>query len=118
MLATFLSGGGGYSFKMPYDESLAKYSPGALLMMKVIGAFQSDPDVAWVDSCAIPNHPMIDHIWAERRSIREVNVATSARGGLIVAYTARASRLADFVWAKARTVYYRIRKEVEHEEAH
>lgn len=118
MLASFLSGGGAYSFKIAYDEAFAKYSPGALLMMKVIGAFQDDPRIAWVDSCAIPNHPMIDHIWAERRGIREMNVATTARGALLVAYTAHASRLADLVWAKARAVYYRIRKEVEHEEAH
>lgn len=119
MLASFLSGGGAYSFKIAYDEAYAKYSPGALLMMKVIGAFQSDPRIAWVDSCAIPNHPMIDHIWAERRGIREVNVATSHRfGPLLVAYTARAARLADFIWAKARALYYRIRKEVEHDQRH
>ena len=119
MLASFLSGGGAYSFKIAHDEAYAKYSPGALLMMKVIGAFLSDPRIGWVDSCAIPNHPMIDHIWAERRGIREVNVATSHRlSASLVAYTARASRLADYAWAKARAVYYRIRKEVEHEQAH
>lgn len=119
MLASFLSGGGAYSFKIAYDEAFAKYSPGALLMMKVIGAFQCDPRIAWVDSCAIPNHPMIDHIWAERRGIREVNIATSHRfSAFLVAYTARAAHIAEYVWAKARAVYYRIRKEVEHDQAH
>jgi len=116
MLASFLAGGGAYSFKIAYDESYAKYSPGALLMMKAVGAFQSDPRIAWVDSCAIPNHPMIDHIWAERRGIREVNVATvHPLSAALIAYSSRATRLADSAWAKARAVYHRIRKEVEHD---
>lgn len=116
MLASFLSGGGAYSFKIAYDEAFAKYSPGALLMMKAIGAFQSDPRIAWVDSCAIPNHPMIDHIWAERRGIRAVNAATvHPLSDALVAYASRATHVADFAWAKARAVYHRIRKEVEHD---
>lgn len=116
MLASFLSGGGAYSFKIAYDEAFAKYSPGALLMMKAIGAFQSDPGIAWVDSCAIPNHPMIDHIWAQRRGIRAVNAATvHPLSYPLVVYASRATRVADFVWAKARAIYHRIRKEVEHD---
>jgi hypothetical protein len=114
MLASFLSGGGAFSFKIAYDEAFAKYSPGAMLMMKVVEDFLADPRIAWVDSCAVPGHPMIDHIWAERRGIRDVNAATSHRlSPALVAYSARATRAADRLWANARTLYHRMRKEVE-----
>ncbi|HEX7776157.1 MAG TPA: GNAT family N-acetyltransferase [Parvibaculum sp.] len=119
MLASFVAGGGAYSFKIAYDEAYARFSPGAQLMMRVIGAFHDDPRISWVDSCAIPNHPMIDHIWAERRAIREVNAATSHRlSAHLVAYSARATHLAERGWSFARAVYHRLRRKVEHEQAH
>lgn len=114
MLASFVAGGGAYSFKIAYDEDYARYSPGALLMMKVIDSFHTDPRIAWVDSCAIPNHPMIDHIWAERRAIREVNVATShALSPLLITYTDHMTRISNRVWFGLRKIYHRLRKEVE-----
>jgi hypothetical protein len=114
MLASFIAGGGAYSFKIAYDEDFARYSPGALLMMKVIGAFHDDPRIGWADSCAIPNHPMIDHIWAERRAMREVDAATAHMlSPWLVAYTGRMTRLAETGWALARKLYHRLRKEVE-----
>ncbi|MGB5948503.1 MAG: GNAT family N-acetyltransferase [Parvibaculum sp.] len=115
MLASFLSGGGAHSFKIAYDEDYARYSPGALLMMKAVGAFLGDPRIAWVDSCAVPNHPMIDHIWAERRTIREVNAATAhLLSPLLIFYSARMTHIAEWAWDRMRTLYHRLRKEVEH----
>jgi len=114
MLTSFISGRGAYSFKIAFNEDYAKFSPGALLMMKVIDAFHDDPRVDWVDSCAIPNHPMIDHIWAERRQMRGVNVAASHRlSPWLVFYSGKMTRIADRVWAALRQVYHRVRKEVE-----
>ena len=114
MLASFVSGRGAYSFKIAFNEDYARFSPGALLMMKVIDAFHHDPRIEWVDSCAIPNHPMIDHIWAERRQMREVNVATSHHlSPWLIAYSGKMTRIADRAWASLRQVYHRIRKEVE-----
>ncbi len=113
-LASFVAGRGAYSFKIAYDEAYARFSPGALLMMKVIGAFHDDPRIDWVDSCAIPNHPMIDHIWAERRAMRELNAATAhPASGLLVLYSARMTQFADRAWAVLRQAYHRLRKEVE-----
>jgi len=114
MLASFVSGRGAYSFKIAFNEDYARFSPGASLMMKAIDAFHHDPRIDWVDSCAIPNHPMIDHIWAERRQMREVNVATSNRlSPWLVAYSGKMTRVADRAWTSLRQVYHRIRKEVE-----
>jgi len=114
MLASFVARRGAYSFKIAFDEDYARFSPGALLMMKVIDAFHRDPRIDWVDSCAIPNHPMIDHIWAERRQMREVNVATSHRlSPWLIVYSGKMTRIVDRLWASLRQVYHRIRKEVE-----
>lgn len=114
MLASFVSGRGAYSFKIAFNEDFARFSPGALLMMRVIDAFNQDTRIDWVDSCAIPNHPMIDHIWAERRQMREVNVATSHRlSPWLITYSGKMTLIADRVWASLRQVYHRIRKEVE-----
>jgi hypothetical protein len=114
MLASFVSGRGAHSFKIAYDEDFARYSPGALLMMKVIGAFHDDPRIDWVDSCAIPNHPMIDHIWAERRVMRELNTATHHRlSPLFLVYSAHMAGIADNARSLLRRAYYRLRKEVE-----
>jgi hypothetical protein len=31
--------------------------------------------IAWTDSCAAADHPMIDHIWRERRAIGRISIA-------------------------------------------
>jgi CelD/BcsL family acetyltransferase involved in cellulose biosynthesis len=119
MLASFVAGRGAYSFKIAHDESFARFSPGALLMMKVIDAYHADPRVDWADSCAIPNHPMIDHIWAERRAMREVNAATRHPASRwLVAYSDHMTHVADRAWSLLRQAYHRLRKEVERDRSH
>ncbi len=119
MLASFRAGAGVYTFKIAFDESYSKYSPGALLMMKAIGAFLGDGRTAWVDSCAIPNHPMIDHIWAQRRATRSVLVSSGGPfSAQCVSYAAAMMWLADVARSKLRVLYARVRKEMDHDEAH
>ncbi|MBX3488010.1 GNAT family N-acetyltransferase [Parvibaculum sp.] len=118
MLASFRAGAGLYTFKIAFDEAYAKYSPGTLLMLKGIGAFLRDGRTEWVDSCAIPGHPMIDHIWAQRRTMRSVTVATRHRAGpLFLSWSVAATRLAENARARLRVLYYRFRKEIENDQA-
>lgn len=118
MLASFRAGEGVYTFKIAFDEDYSRYSPGALLMLKAIGAFLDDERTAWVDSCAVPNHPMIDHIWAQRRAMRSVLVAAShPLGAPSVRYTAAATKFAASARAKLRVHYHVFRKEIEHDQA-
>lgn len=74
MLATFITPPGAFSFKTAFDEDFAKYSPGVLLQQENLAVLDR-PDVAWSDSCASADHPMIDHLWRERRSIGRVSIA-------------------------------------------
>lgn len=68
-----------YFFKIAYDETLAKTSPGVQITLDLTRALCADPAVASVDSIAVSNHPMIDHIWRDRLAIGDLLLP--ARGG-------------------------------------
>lgn len=68
MLATLIDQNAGFSFKTCFDEDYARYSPGVLLQRETLASLQSH-GLRWIDSCAAPDHPMIDSLWQERRLI-------------------------------------------------
>jgi hypothetical protein len=81
-----LAGDGSFAFKIAYDESLAKHSPGVLLELFNIDYLHRHREIRWMDSCAIPEHSMIDRLWLDRRVIHDVVVSTGRRpGDLVVA---------------------------------
>jgi CelD/BcsL family acetyltransferase involved in cellulose biosynthesis len=67
-----------FGWKTAYDESHSKYSPGVQLMLGLTEAVVADTSVRAMDSCAAPNHPMIDHLWCDRRAIADRMFAVSA----------------------------------------
>lgn len=73
MLINFLSPPGSFSFKTAFDEAYARYSPGVLIQLDNLQLTERG-DIDWMDSCAAPDHPMIDSLWGERRSIVRVSV--------------------------------------------
>ena len=93
MLANFRHGEGAFSFKIAFDEDLGRFSPGVLIELANLHAVQGDPAIGWMDSCAAPDHPMIDSLWAERRTIVQYRVALHGRG------VARIGRAAAFAVA-------------------
>lgn len=74
MLANFITPPGAYSFKTTFDERLARFSPGVLLQRENLDLLARD-DVAWADSCAAADHPMIERIWREKRRIVRASIA-------------------------------------------
>ncbi|MFN3468173.1 MAG: GNAT family N-acetyltransferase [Novosphingobium sp.] len=74
MLANFLTPPGSFSFKTAFDEDFARYSPGVLLQRENLGLLERE-GIFWCDSCAAPDHPMIDSLWTERRAIGRISVA-------------------------------------------
>ena len=73
MLINFMTPPGGFAFKIAFDEDYARFSPGVLIKienLKVLGR----PDIEWMDSCAVEDHPMINSLWVERREIVRVTV--------------------------------------------
>ena len=85
MLATFITPPGAFSFKTAFDERFARYSPGVLLQCENLAVLDR-PDIDWTDSCAAADHPMIDHIWRERRPIGRLSIAI---GGPLRRFTFR-----------------------------
>ena len=81
MKCNFLAGDGGYTFKIAFDESYAKYSPGVQLELDNIADVHRRPNLQWLDSCSIPEHFMINRLWKEKRVIQRVLVATSRWSG-------------------------------------
>lgn len=74
MLATFLSPPGAFSFKTAFDEGFSRFSPGVLLQRENLALLER-PGIVWTDSCAAADHPMIDHLWRERRPIGRISIA-------------------------------------------
>lgn len=80
MLVNFRHGEGAFSFKIAFDESLGRFSPGVLIEIANLHAVQDDPTIGWMDSCAAADHPMIDSLWAERRTIVQYRIALHGSG--------------------------------------
>jgi CelD/BcsL family acetyltransferase involved in cellulose biosynthesis len=78
MLASFLTPPGAFSFKTAFDERYSRFSPGVLLQRENL-ALLDNHAIAWCDSCAAADHPMIDHIWRERRPIGRLSIAIGGK---------------------------------------
>jgi CelD/BcsL family acetyltransferase involved in cellulose biosynthesis len=66
IIVALRSGATVWSWKIAYDESFARVSPGVQLLVHVTQTLLDDTGIARADSCATADHPMIDHIWRER----------------------------------------------------
>ncbi|HYV68332.1 MAG TPA: GNAT family N-acetyltransferase [Myxococcales bacterium] len=71
-----LAGSGAFAFKIAFDESFSRYSPGVLLELENIHRLHRMPGVRWMDSCAAPNRFMINHLWPERREMQTLFFST------------------------------------------
>lgn len=101
MLINFRTPPGSWSFKIAYDESLARFSPGIMIELENLPRVLGDPHIEWMDSCAVENHPMINSLWAERRSIVQVSLPlTGAKRTAIY----RACRAAETASARLRNL--------------
>lgn len=84
MKCNFLSGDGSFAFKIAFDESFARFSPGVLLELENIHRVHSDRRIEWMDSCAAAQHAMINRLWRERRVIQTTLMGTGGRLGSLV----------------------------------
>ncbi len=104
MKCNLLTVAGGFAFKIAYDESFAEYSPGALLEMENIRCLHDQPTPAWMDSCAMPDHSLINPLWPDRRIMQTMLVsAGDRRGELTVAATPLLKWLRGCIWPPQRS---------------
>jgi hypothetical protein len=84
MKCNFMTAPGSFAFRIAFDENYSAYSPGVLLELENIRRLHMDPEVEWMDSCAIPDHPMIDRLWPDRRRIVSLLLPTGKRSAALV----------------------------------
>jgi CelD/BcsL family acetyltransferase involved in cellulose biosynthesis len=82
---TLMSRQGAWGWKIAYDERFASNSPGVQLYLDLTEALLADPHIAFVDSCATPDHPMIDHLWRERLDVADWLIALTPGATFAVA---------------------------------
>ena len=100
MLINFRAAPGSFAFKIAFDENYARFSPGVLInieSMKMLDHLQ----IAWTDSCAVEDHPMINSLWAERREIVRVTVPLAGTRRQAVF---RGARMMESVAARVRAM--------------
>ena len=92
-LVTLQSGATAWCWKIAYDETFARFSPGVQLLIDVPQGLLDDPDVARADSCATAGHPMIDHVWRERLGLADHLMQPGPQHPLAFAAACRLERL-------------------------
>lgn len=110
VLLTLRAGETAAIWKIAHDERIAACSPGAQLVRLATEAFLADPALVEVDSLATEGHPLIDRMWAGRRTMGDLLVGLSPRGGATVRRAAAAGRLLARGRAEARRLLLRWRR--------
>ena len=67
-----------YFWKTAYDEASARLSPGLHLTEAISRLQLEDHGITLTDSCAIPDHAMIDRLWPGRMTVVDLLVGRSS----------------------------------------
>jgi hypothetical protein len=103
-------GEGAFIFKIAYDESFAKYSPGVLLELDHLRSWQDGRQTLWMDTCASPRHSLFNLISNERRMIRRTLISNGSRAGDLFLSTLPVLRwLRHRLQPNATPMYLRVR---------
>ncbi len=97
---TLRSGRGAWFWKIAYDESFARFSPGVMLTVALTNELLEDAAIERADSCATENHPMIDHVWRERLPLCDRLVALRPQAPFAAVRRLEALRSAAIASAK------------------
>jgi CelD/BcsL family acetyltransferase involved in cellulose biosynthesis len=109
-IVTLRSGTTAWCWKIAYDESFARTSPGVQLLSDVTQAVLDDSTIARADSCATEGHPMIDHVWRERLVLADRLMRIGPDGSLAFALARRLEALRRGVMAAAKAARDRLRR--------
>jgi CelD/BcsL family acetyltransferase involved in cellulose biosynthesis len=67
-----------YFWKLAFDENFAAASPGVQFVQELTRVILADHKIAAMDSCAIADHPMIDHLWRDRQPMADLLISAGA----------------------------------------
>lgn len=113
-LVAFVVGGEAFAWKMAYDEAHAAASPGLQMLLMASDALIADPLVRRVDSCAVPDHALMNRLWRDRIAVGTLVVGLHPGAGRRVASVAgnleavrRARNTARLLRARLRSMLRR-----------
>jgi CelD/BcsL family acetyltransferase involved in cellulose biosynthesis len=94
MQSALIAGEGLFCFKIAYDESLGRFSPGTRLMAETASEFHRRSELKWFDSCAKPKGQPMERLWPDRRELSTILVpGAGAKGGAVSLEARMAARL-------------------------
>lgn len=73
-----------FVFKLTFDEAYSRFSPGALLELEKIRRLHERPEIRWADSCNAPGPSLLKELWADRRLIDMMVIASGKAPGPLV----------------------------------
>lgn len=73
-----------FVFKLTFAEDYGRFSPGALLELEKIRRLHERKEIRWVDSCNAPGPSLLKDLWAERRLIDTIVIASGKAPGQFV----------------------------------
>ena len=102
------SGPTSYAFKMAYDESFSRFSPGVLLVLDLVERIagsderSADEQERYIDSVADRHHPMVNQLFTERRNVESLVVAVGGATSVLLSFlpALRCAKRGAKRWAK------------------
>jgi hypothetical protein len=110
VLIIFIEHGVAYTWKTAYDEQFSPYSPGMLLMIEATHSHLEDPNIEITDSCAVPDHPVVNRLWAERRTFCTLVIGLTPDAERQTRQIAQELQRAEQVRSVARGLRDRVKK--------
>lgn len=98
-----------YFWKTAFDETLAALSPGRQFAAELTAAQRREPGLALTDSCALPDHPMIDRLWPGRMVVADLIIAAPDTSADLVERAAARLRLRRRWRALVKAAYLAMR---------
>ena len=108
MGVVLFSAGESYLWKIAYDETYAQLSPGVQFLLEFSRRQALERESLYTDSCAIPDHPMINRIWPERLPIVDLLVATSRERAGAFRTAASREQMRRRLRAMAKRAWYKM----------
>ncbi len=87
---SLLAGGVSFCFKVAYDESLKRFSPGRELELLLIDRFHERGELSAMDSCTAPGNELFNRLWPDRRTLVTRAYPAPGARGLLAAPVLRA----------------------------
>lgn len=76
-----LAGDEVFCFKIAFDDSLKRFSPGVQLEERMVSVFHDEMTQQRMDSCAAPDNTMINRLWPDRRPLVSYAIPTAGATG-------------------------------------